>query len=112
MFFAQPHWKLAYTIAPTADLPSIWAAVSAQEGMPPPNPDRSLSWLWSFGIGMDKGPSLDSAISDASSYGVDLLFLADGGMSNRGDFEIEKKRFPNVTATRQKIEAAGLKTGM
>jgi hypothetical protein len=112
IFFAQSHWKLGYTIALTADLPAIWAAVRGHEGVPAPNANNHLSWLWSFGIGMDKGPSLSSAISDANLYGVDLLFLADGGMSNRGDFKIEKKRFPDVAASRRQIKAAGLKTGL
>lgn len=49
MYFAKTGWKLAYTIAPTASLPQIWAAVAEAEGIAAPNKNRARTWYWTGG---------------------------------------------------------------
>jgi hypothetical protein len=44
MMFAEPGFKVAYTIAPTIDLPSLWADISVVEAIEPLNPNRARSW--------------------------------------------------------------------
>jgi hypothetical protein len=46
MLFAQPGWKLAYTIAPTEKLSSLEADIRKAEGIPPLSANRALTWQW------------------------------------------------------------------
>ena len=134
MYFAQTGWKLAHTLAPTADLPSIWAGVAAAEGIPPPNKNRARTWLWAGATEQ----SLDHYIQLAkdmcvllivtcwlcfyvtlltccfllSIRGLELIFL-DSVTSNNGDYKVNTKDFPSgLGAIRDKVHAAGLQVGM
>ena len=108
LYYAETGWKLAHTLAPTADLPSIWAGVAAAEGIPPPNKNRARTWLWTGAT----EASLDHVIKLAKDMGVELIFL-EGVTSNIGDYKVNTKNFPSgLGAVRDRIHAAGLQVGM
>ena len=52
MYFVKQHWKVAYTLCPTASLPSVWAGVRAEHPeIPKPNKNRARTWYWAGGDG-------------------------------------------------------------
>ena len=102
--------RLAYTLAPTADLPSIRAAIATEEAIPPPSPDRAKTWLW-LADGVNETNLADS-IAYGKQLGVEVLFFTDF-LSNQGDYLVDRERWPSgLAAARAKIEAAGLHTGL
>ena len=107
-YYVKPGWKLAHTMAPTANLPSIWAGVAKSEGIPPPNKNRARTWLWTGATEQ----TLDTVIELAKKMGVELIFL-EGVTSNIGDYQVNKKNFPSgLGAIKDKVHAAGLQIGM
>ena len=82
-YYVKPGWKLAHTMAPTANLPSIWAGVAKSEGIPPPNKNRARTWLWTGATEQ----TLDTVIELAKKMGVELIFL-EGVTSNIGDYQV------------------------
>ena len=102
--------RLAYTLAPTAELPSIRAAVATAEAIPPPSPNRAKTWLW---LGGDANETnLADSIAYGKQLGVEVLFFVDF-LSNQGDYVVDRERWPSgLAAARARIEAAGLQTGL
>jgi hypothetical protein len=68
MYFAHSGWKVAYTLAPTAVLPKVWAGVRANHPeIPKPNKNRARTWYWAGG----DAANLDETIALVKSMGID-----------------------------------------
>jgi hypothetical protein len=109
MWFAQNGFKVAYTLAPTAILPKVWAGVRANHPeIPKPNKNRARTWYWAGGT----AATLDDTIALVKSMGVELIFFG-SFMNNIGDYTSDPVRWPNgLGAIRDRIHAAGLQIGL
>lgn len=91
MWFAQNGFKVAYTLAPTAILPKVWAGVRANHPeIPKPNKNRARTWYWAGGT----AATLDDTIALVKSMGVELIFFG-SFMNNIGDYTSDPVRWPN-----------------
>lgn len=108
-FYAVAGQRLAFTIVRTAALPATWTALAAAEGVPPPNPQRAVSWYWHGGT---SEATIDAVINRTKALGARLLFFTHP-TSNRGDFVADPVRFPSgIKVTADKVRAAGLEVGL
>ena len=106
--YAQDGEKLAYTLCPTDELPSVRAGIRAAESIAPPSPNRGRSWWWTS----SSETTLDTTIATAHQMGVELLFF-DGMLSNQGDFTVDLASWPSgLEAAGKRIKAAGLQVGL
>ena len=72
--FAKQGERLAFTLAPTRDLPRIRAQVTANEAsIAAPSPNRAKSWLWA---GATTEATLNVTIATAQELGVELIFIS------------------------------------
>ena len=112
MLFVQPGWKVVYTIAPTAELPALWADISAAEGLEALNPNRARSWYWAHGVNES---TLDTYINATKAVGAEVLFVGDYSamLSNIGDYSPDLVKWPSgIGAAKGRIQAAGLQIGL
>lgn len=109
--YAQEHQKVAFSCVKTAALPATWRSLSSAEHLPPPNPNRALSWYWTNNLFTNE-TTIDTVIARASALGCQLIFFLHL-TSNRGDFIVDTRRFPSGFAKiAAKIRAAGLEVGV
>jgi hypothetical protein len=93
MWYAQPGWRLVYSIVPEADVPVLIVEVNTAEGIPAESVNRGKSWLWVQGLTTTH--NLNDTITLASALGVQVVFLSDltgpgmnGYVTNVGDYQV------------------------
>jgi sucrose-6-phosphate hydrolase SacC (GH32 family) len=110
MYYVQPGWRVAFTLAPSSALSAIFASIEQTEKIATPCSNRARSWLWA-GPGVTAG-NLNTTIELALELGVELVFLVDGGMSNVGDFVADPEAWPNGLAEAgSRLKSVGLQVG-
>jgi len=102
--------KLAFTVAPTVELPLLWAALGTEEGLEAPNPNRAKSWLWSS----PTAATLNSTIEHAQELGAEMIFMEGFfGEGNMGQYTPSTELWPSgFQAAATQIQAAGLQIGL
>ena len=75
MWYAQPGWRLVYTIVPKVDVPAVIVEVNNVEAIPKESANRGKSWLWVQGVTTTR--NLNDTITLAKALGVQVVFLSD-----------------------------------
>jgi hypothetical protein len=75
MWYAQPGWKLVYTIVPETNVSAVIVQVNGVESIPPESANRGKSWLWVQGETTTR--NLDDVITLAEALGVAVVVLSD-----------------------------------
>ena len=110
MLYARTGDKLAFAVAPTVELPLLWAALGTEEGLEAPNPNRAKSWLWSS----PTAATLNSTIEHAQELGAEMIFMEGFfGEGNMGQYTPSTELWPSgFQAAATQIQAAGLQIGL
>lgn len=110
-FNAAEGQRLAFSCVRTAEVSSLWMRLAADEGLPPPNPKRAVSWYWT-NYRFTNESSIEFVIARAKSLGCRLLFFLQM-TSDLGDYVADATRFPSGFArTADRVRAAGLDLGL
>ena len=111
LFAVAPSAKaqLAFTVSPTAEVPSVWARVGIDQHIlqPAGNPHRFATWMWTPVSEHDK----ETMAARAIALGVQLLFI-DQALDNYNWTFYEHKYPRGINFTTSWLRAQGLKVGL
>lgn len=108
MPYAKTGDKLAFTVAKTTDLPTLWGSLGTEEGLEKPNPNRAKSWLWASPTAANP----NATIAHTLELGSEMIFM-EGFFGAMGDYSPSKISWPDgFKAAAAEIEAAGLQIGL
>ena len=108
--FAKQGERIAFTLAPTAALPAIRAAVTTSEPtIAVRSPNRARSWYWAGAV---TESTLNDTITIGQELGVELIFFSNL-LHQYGDYVADPVNWPSgLGAARRRVEAAGMQLGV